>query len=84
MEKFHNVKYKVEIYQPGKNDNVIAYFNTLLPIVIGVGDWINQVSFPEALFGSIKATNIDHIIWKDKEGTLIHKTCVYTEESKDK
>lgn len=78
--------YDLEIYLPGTTDTVIARYTSSHPFAaINKGDILSYASFNlcgDVNPGSLKVSNIEHIIWEIKDSHITHKVCVFTEPFK--
>lgn len=83
-EKFQDdVRYHVEVYEPGSADDLWVYFKTTKPLFsIHKGDIINPGMWPnsKAPMKVLRVVAVEHIIWEIENSHIAHKLCVFTEE----
>ncbi len=84
-EKFLEVQYFTEIYEPGSADDVWVALKTQTPLFsISKGDIINPAMWPGTTFPNrvLKVVAVEHIIWEINGSHIGYKICVFTEAVK--
>src|SRR5205823_1703142 len=75
--------YQLEVYVPASTDTVFAHFESSLPFLpIHPGDIVNPGIWEDSQspMRVLRVLNVEHIIWKSRNGEIKHKLMVYTDE----